>query len=123
MDGPTRLKRRLEAEERQELALETIKNKIWSPRPAGPEVKPIFILTVKRPSNSFGRSVRYLLPTGKEGHEALEDVTALICRAGYGTWNEKTGCSNVKGGDGSDALDSLSLKLFGEYDKLPKFSI
>jgi hypothetical protein len=112
---------REDAARRREHALETIKKMIWSPAPNA-TIKPIFVLTVRYIRGGTGRHVRYLVPTGLPGVEALKDVTGYVARALDRKWNDKTGTYYVKGGDGTDALDSLSIDLFGDT-RLPYFRI
>jgi len=111
-----------QAQGRIEAALENIKKLIWS---AGKpdDVKPIFVLTVKIGRTGTGRHVRYLLPTGDKGPGALLDITGRVARAIGKNWNDVTGTYHVKGGDGTDAINLLSIELFGDHDKIPVYSI
>ena len=82
---------------------------------------PIFIIQIQIGQTSTRRWVRYLVPTGGEGKDALWDITPLIARC-FDESLTKDGNFIVKGGNGSDAIESLSVELFGRYDSIPLFS-
>ncbi len=114
---------REEEARRQEFALEAIKKLIWSADLPTQPVKPVFVMTIKKSKTSFGRQVRYLIGGGCHGPEAVRDITALVCRALGRKWNDKTGNYHIQGGDGTDAINNLSLTLFADPNGWPVYSI
>ena len=81
----------------------------------------IFIVKISQRPNSTSRRVKYFLTTGLPGWHALEDITGLVGRASGKGWNNNDGTFTVKGGDGSDAINTLSIQIFGDHKTIPVF--
>ena len=84
-------------------------------------IRAIFVVTVAHVRNSTSRRVKYFLATGEAGVGGLQDITGKVANALGKEWRDTDGTFFVKGGNGSDAINCLSIALFDDHDAIPVY--
>lgn len=80
--------------------------------------KKVFAFTIFKSKTSTSRKMRYFIHHSAGG-ELMDDVTSLIATAACCPINDD-GTITVKGGDGTDILDSLGIALFNDHKAIAR---
>lgn len=110
-----------------EFAKDNLRSRLIEPAHGQVEtwIRPIFVLRVASVKGSTSIRVKYFIAPGGPMADALQDITGRVASAlsCFHKYNDKTGTFLVKGGTGDDAINSLSLELFGDHQAIPVWRV